>query len=157
MKNAAIATVIALAFILSAVKVRNELKMTQAYDRQAVALERIANGLRDGLYLTDDSLDFLKRWDKENKGATILVKKNTLKVVNDTDTAISVGERVIVCPPGWQISITHGTCQFCSKDGITKVPCNPDNPKEVYFICDNELGKPRRDFIDDKCVERKTK
>ena len=35
--------IIAAVLLLATVKVRNELKMTEAYDRQAVALERIAN------------------------------------------------------------------------------------------------------------------
>lgn len=88
---------------MGAVKVRNELKMTEAYDRQAVALERIANGMRDGLYITNDSHHFLKAWAFEQK----------------------------------------------------REAAQPSRP---VIVCDNEVGKPRRDYVEGVgCVERQEK
>jgi len=45
LEKVAVAAVVVIAGTLGAVKVNNELEMTRAYDRQAAALERIADVL----------------------------------------------------------------------------------------------------------------
>jgi hypothetical protein len=48
MKTMIAVTLALAALMLGLDKVRNEHRMTEMYERQAVALERIANGMRDG-------------------------------------------------------------------------------------------------------------
>jgi hypothetical protein len=56
MKTMIAVTLALAALMLGLDKVRNEHRMTEMYERQAVALERIANGMRDGLYLDNGGL-----------------------------------------------------------------------------------------------------
>lgn len=75
---------VVLAVVLSGAflfKVWNECQMTKEYhaqaaagERQALALERIANGMRDGLYITDDTVAFLRQWEGKRKAALLQVR-----------------------------------------------------------------------------------